>query len=300
MNLPASFTRTIRNTFRERGRLFLKALPGLVEEAAQRWQLTDIQAVPSLSYNFVAFARRRDADVVLKLGVPDPELTSEIRSLRHFAGRGTARLLESDSGRGMLLLERLRPGGQLASVADDAGATRIAAEVMLAIRRPTPSEPGFIQLSNWLLGFGRMQDRFAGGTAPLDRGLLDRAAAAARELMAENHAPMLIHGDLHHFNILNSDRGWLAIDPKGVIGPAAYEVGPFLLNPWVATGVPADAPRLMARRLAIFSEMLGLERGRLRDWGLAHAVLSAIWSVEATEDWRPAMDCARILAASGD
>lgn len=298
MNLPASFVDRIQNTFAERGRLFLRALPGLIEEAAQRWQLTDIHAVPILSYNFVAFARRTDADVVLKLGVPDPELTSEIRSLRHFAGRGAARLLESDSGRGMLLLERLHPGRQLASVTDDAEAARIAAELMLAIRRPAPSEPGFIQLSSWLLGFSRMQARLAGGEAPLDRRLLDQAAAAARELLAEEHMPMLIHGDLHHFNILSSDRGWLAIDPKGVIGPAAYEVGPFLFNTWVVTGVPADAPRLMASRLAIFSEMLGLERERLRNWGLAHAVLSAVWSVEAGEDWRPAMDCARILAAA--
>lgn len=298
MRLPPSFILTILNTFGERGRLFLKALPGLIDEAAQRWQLSDIHAVPNLSYNFVACARRLDAEVVLKLGVPDPELTSEIRSLRRFAGRGAARLLESDSGRGMLLLERLRPGDQLAGVADDAEATRIAAQVMLAIRRPAPTEPGFIQLSSWLQGFSRVQDRFAGGTMPLDRRLFDRAAAAAGELLAENHMPMLIHGDLHHFNILSSDRGWLAIDPKGVIGPAAYEVGPLLLNPWVVTGVPADATRMIARRLAILTQELRLGRERLRSWGLAHAVLSAIWSVEAQEDWRPAMDCARILSAA--
>jgi streptomycin 6-kinase len=198
----------------------------------------------------------------------------------------------------MLLLERLYPGEQLSAVTDDAEATRIAARVMLAIRAPAPSEPGLIRLSSWFLGFSRVQDRFARGRGPLDRRLFDQAAAAARELLVEDHLPMLIHGDLHHFNILNSDRGWLAIDPKGVIGPAAYEVGPFLFNTWVVTGVPADAPRLMAQRLAILSEMLSLERERLRNWGLAHAVLSAIWSVEAKEDQRPAMECARILAAS--
>jgi len=297
LRLPDSFIRTIGNTFGERGRLFLTALPGLIEEAAQRWQLSDIQAVPHLSYNFVAFARRMDADVVLKLGVPDPELTSEIRSLRRFNGRGVARLLESDSGRGMLLLERLHPGAQLATVADDAQATRIAAEVMLAIRRPAPAEPGLIQLSSWCMGFDRLRERFAGGSGPLDRLLFEQAAGAASDLLAEGHAPMLIHGDLHHFNILSSDRGWLAIDPKGVIGPAAYEVGPFLINPWCVTGLAADAPRAMAGRLAILSEMLGLRRDTLRTWGLAHAVLSAVWSVEAAEDWRPAMECARILAA---
>ena len=79
MNLPRSFTRTVQNTFGERGRLFLHALPELIEEAAARWELSDLQPAPVLSYNFILFARRAGAEVVLKLGVPDRELTSEVR-----------------------------------------------------------------------------------------------------------------------------------------------------------------------------------------------------------------------------
>jgi len=297
VNLPSAFTQNIENTFGERGRLFLRALPTLLEEAAQRWQLTDLQRAEHLSYNYITFARRGEAQVVLKLGVPDRELTSEIRSLRHFAGRGAVRLLESDSGRGMLLLERVTPGESLAALADDAQATHIAAELMLALRRPIPSEAGLIQLADWFLGLQRFRERFDGGTGPLDRGLFGKAESVARDLLHENQLPALIHGDLHHFNILSSGGNWLAIDPKGVLGPAAYEVGPFILNPWMVTGIPPDAPRLMSARIAMLAEVLQLEQERIRNWGFAHAVLSAVWSLDANADWRPAMECAQILSA---
>jgi len=300
MHLPASFIQTIENTFGQRGRLFLRALPTLLEEAAERWQLSEIRPAQQLSYNFIAFARRREAEVVLKLGVPDRELTSEVLSLGYFAGRGAVRLLDSDSEHGMLLLERLRPGAQLASLADDTRATHIAAGIMLALRRPAPPETGLIRLADWFRGLGKFRGQWGGGTGALDAHLFEQAQTASRDFFAEDHVPTLIHGDLHHFNILSSERGWLAIDPKGVIGPAACEVGPFLMNPWAVVGVPPEAPKLMRDRVATLSEALSLEKERIRKWGLAHAVLSAVWSLEVNEDWRPAMECARILAALED
>jgi streptomycin 6-kinase len=108
---------------------------------------------------------------------------------------------------------------------------------------------------------------------------------------------MLIHGDFHHFNVLSSERGWLAIDPKGVVGPAAYEVGPLLINPWDEFLTRPDPVRLTGRRIAILAERLGFERERVRDWGLAHAVLSAWWTIEESAgDPRYSMDCARMIA----
>lgn len=300
MNLPASFTKTILSTFGHRGHDFLASLPDLVAEAAHRWQLTEIEPVPNLSYNFVAFARRSPSEaseVVLKLGPPNPEFTSEIAALRLFDGRGAGRLLDADAAGGMCLLERLRPGEMLANLKDDAQASHIAADLMLQLWRPMDPRPDLIRLRDWFKGFERLRTRYEGSTGLLDRGLVERAEAAATDFLAEAYAPTLIHGDLHHFNILSSERGWLAIDPKGVIGPAAYEVGPLLINPWVVSGVVPETAQLTAQRISILSERLGLEKQRIRDWGLAHAVLSAWWSLEDNSDWRPAMDCATILAA---
>ena len=296
MNLPADFQQTVQAAYGPRGQAFLNSLPELVHEAARRWGLTDLCPATNLSYNFVEFANCRGQEVVLKLGVPHRELTSEIASLRIFEGRGTVRLLEADAELGMLLLERLRPGQMLASLTDDAQATHIAADVMLSLRRPGTADPSLIRLQDWLDGFHRLRARFEGGTGPLDRRLVEHAEAEALDFFREEYQPTLIHGDLHHFNILSSERGWLAIDPKGVVGPAAYEVGPFLINPWVVSSWPPDAPRLTQTRIAILSERLGLDERCLLEWGMAHAVLSACWSLEDNQDWQPAMQCARLFS----
>lgn len=99
-------------------------------------------------------------------------------------------------------------------------------------------------------------------------------------------AEALLHGNFHHFNVLKYARGWLVIDPKGVIGPHGYEVGPFLINP-VPKFLNGSNPKAQTeKRIVILSERLSMERQRIRAWGICHAVLSARWSVEDNDPGR--------------
>jgi streptomycin 6-kinase len=311
LNLPSSFTATILNTYRDDGRRWLAELPARIDEASRRWRLTHITPVENLSYNFVAYATRPSTaaspgsasaqGAVLKIGVPNPELTSEMAALRLFNGDGAARLLEADPERGMCLLERLRPGEMLAALADDDQRTHIAADVMLRLWKPVPvGEPApqglsFIELSDWFAGLDGLRPRFGGGTGPFPKRILEMAEALIPELFTTSSPPLLIHGDLHHFNILSSGRGWLAIDPKGVIGPPEYEVGPLLINPIPDFLRGGAAVRQAERRIAILSERLGFAPGRIRDWAVCHAVLSAWWDIEDSgEGSEYAIACAEV------
>jgi streptomycin 6-kinase len=110
----------------------------------------------------------------------------------------------------------------------------------------------------------------------------------------------IYNGDLHHENILLDARHgrWLAIDPKGLAGEPAYETGALLRNqlpdPWDS----ARARRMLARRVDQLAEQLGLERVRLRGWGLAQAVLSAWWRIEDEGyGWEPTIACTEALAS---
>jgi hypothetical protein len=78
LNLPPEFISNIEGGFGEAGKQFLANLPLAVDEASQRWSLTNVEPVSTLSYNFVAFANRGAEQVALKMGVPDPELKSEM------------------------------------------------------------------------------------------------------------------------------------------------------------------------------------------------------------------------------
>ena len=317
MNLPPEFLSNIQNTFQEDGHAFLKALPESIAEASARWNLTAVQPVPILSYNFVAFANRGDEQVVLKMGVPNREFRSEMAALRLFDGNSACRLIDYDEEKYWMLLERLNPGVMLSTLEDDEEATHIAAGVMQKIWRPMESGSllpdtqrqvspwhhgdavglqSFIRLSDWFDGLKRLRAMFNGGTGPLSEKLVERVERSVKEFFVENQKPVLMHGDFHHFNILSSERGWLIIDPKGVMGPACYEVGPLLMNPWGNLLSGKDYRRLTKRRIDILHERLGFERERIREWGLAHAVLSAWWGIEDNTGWEYSLAFAEMIA----
>ena len=295
--LPAHVTRTILALYGDGGRAWLDRLPALLSTCAERWSLRILPPFSELSYNYVAPAVRADGSpAVLKAGVPNPELATEIAALRFYAGRGIVRLLDADPAWGVLLLERLQPGTLLSTLEDDEEATRIAAGVMRALWRPAPAGGPFPDLPRWFAALGGLRRRFDGGTGPLPLFLVELAERLLPDLLATAAAPVLLHGDLHHMNILRAEREpWLALDPKGVIGEPAYEVGAFLYNPLGFSSRPG-LPRLLARRLDILAAELGLERERLIAWGIAQAVLSACWSVEEGGGWEEVLVCAEVLA----
>ncbi|RIK53375.1 MAG: aminoglycoside resistance protein [Chloroflexi bacterium] len=295
--LPDAFVQTVHDVHGARGAAWLAALPGLIDGCARRWGLTVLPPF-ALSYNYAAPAFTGDGrSVVLKLGVPNPELTCEIAALRLYAGRGAVQLLEADEAQGILLLERLLPGTPLRDLPDDDQATRIAAEVMQALWRPLPPDHPFPTTARWAAGLERLRARFDGGTGPLPAALVDRAEGLFRDLLASSAPPRLLHGDLHHENILAAQRApWLALDPKGLAGEPAYETGALLRNPPGVETWP-DLRRIQARRVAILAEMLDLEPQRIAGWALAQAVLSAWWSVEDHgSGWEAAIQIAEGMA----
>ncbi|MGZ9223443.1 MAG: aminoglycoside phosphotransferase family protein [Anaerolineales bacterium] len=296
MNLPSEFVHNIEGVFGNEGRQFLANLPSLIHAASHKWGLTDVKPSSNLSYNFVAFAIRGNEQVVLKMGVPNREMKSEMAALRLFNGEGACRLIDHDEEKCWMLLERLRPGVMLSTLEDDEEVTHIAADVMQKIWRPVPEDDVFIRLSDWFDGLKRLRSRFDGGTGPLNEKLVERVEHSVKEFFAENHKPVLTHGDFHHFNILSSERGWLVIDPKGVIGPACYEVGPLLINPWGNLLGRHNYRRMTQRRIDILHERLGFERERIREWGLAHAILSSWWSIEDHGDWHYTTEFAEMIA----
>ncbi len=300
--VPEPLSKTVRDIHGEAGEDWLRGLPGLLDKCARRWSLSLGSPFPHVAYNYVAPADRADGGrVVLKVGFPSRELEAEIEAMRLYGGRGIARLIDADAAWGAMLLERVEPGTTLAAALPEIGderATSIAAGVMRALWRPVPLDHTFPMIAKWAQGIERQRKRSREGTEPLPTTLVEEAEAVFDELTRRRGEPVLLHGDLHHTNILAATREpWLAIDPMPIVGERAYEVGTFLLNPH--TLLPAPDPReVLRRRLHIFAEELDLDRERLRICGVAQAVLSACWSLEDHgEGWEDAIACAEHLVA---
>lgn len=226
--------------------------------------------------------------MVLKLSLPGQAVRAEADALAGFGDAVAARLLAADPAEGALLLERLRPGTPLSDLADDDTATRIAGGLIGAMRRPVPAGALLAEAAGWV----RLLDRARDEAWPLPPGMPDRAAGLFRELAASAPAPVLLHGDLHHGNILRDGAGWRAIDPRGLAGDPAFEAAALLRNPPGAAAVARNA----ARRIAILAETAGLDPRRVAAWGYAAAVLAACWALEDAEDASPWSMAAAALA----
>jgi streptomycin 6-kinase len=198
-------------------------------------------------------------DAVLKLNAPSHfEADHEADALARWAGRGAARLLARDDARRALLIERCRPGTTLW----EAGVDEVPVVASLLPRLSVKAEAPFPfrlladEAARWAEEVPR---RYRLHGRPFERRLLERAVDVFRS--TDGSANWLANQDLHGGNVLRAQREpWLVIDPKPLVGERELDGVGLLRN--------AASPR---RWLDVLAE-LGLDRERLRGWGLAHAL----------------------------
>ena len=247
-----------------------------MDERVRAWGV-DIEKILDTESSVLAFGRRNRQPVVLKMIKRPGDEWFAGPVLEAFNGRGVVRVL--DYADGAMLLERLLPGRSLFGTEgiDDEAATEILAEVIGGMS--AASAPDTATVEAWSDGFRRYAER---GTAEISAALVEAACRLYAELCHSQSSTRLLHGDLHHYNVLlDSQRGWVAIDPKGVVGELAYEVGAALRNP-VERPATFAAPATIERRVGCFAEVLGLTAERVLAWAFAQAILAAIWEVEDT------------------
>ena len=223
----------------------IAALAAVAREVAAEWQVELGEPFALARYSYVAAA---GDDAVLKVTPPeDDEADEEADALELWAGDGAVRLLRRDRMRRALLVERARPGDDIAGLPDDE-ATAIAVEVGRRLWRPAAAP--FRWIGDWVPRW-------------LDNAKGHPLVPLARELYGSLDVgrDVLVHGDLHHHNILHSARGPLAIDAKAMLGEPEYDIPSFLWNP-----IPYRMdPGVTARRLAAFAGV-GLDQERMRKW----------------------------------
>ncbi len=294
-HLPKSFKRNILDLHAEEGEQWIEDLPNLIAEMSEKWSLAVDGPFPDLSYNFVAPCVCADGtNAVLKISYneKDSVILSEAKFLTLVDGKGAVKLLRFDKNYCALLLERLIPGENLIELAktDDEQATANAIRVMKKIRRPPPKNVRFPTLENWVSSFLRA------GKTNFDFAGVKKAQKIFHRLIGSSEQNLL-HGDLHHQNILSARRNsFLAIDPKGIVGDIGFEISVFLNNPrgWLLTN-PDCRKITTQRRVEQFAEAFDIEPRDLREWAYAEAVLSAWWTVEdGGSDWEKWLACAEI------
>lgn len=304
--IPDAFRETIPRIFGEGGCVWLAELPEIVARCRERWELASVMPVADLSVNYVAFAVTEVGEAaVLKIGVPHRELFTEMTALQCYGGQRMVPCLDADRALGAMLLERLTPGQMLTALGDNAAETRVAADIMRALPLPCPTEQELPTFAEWLkTAFARLRVERGPGCGPLGRRLVEQADVAFADIQSSSQGDVLLHGDLHHENILFDERrGWTAIDPKGVIGDATLEVGRFLHNQLPCTLPLGEKQRRIEERADILAAELGASRERILACALIDKVLSLSWALEdshVTADWPGGVEVAELLAKMAD
>lgn len=250
-----------------------------LQAKAADWNVM-IEETRETETSLLGFGVRAGVRVVLKITKKSGDESHSGKVLSAFAGDGVVRVYESETD--AVLLERLEPGGDLVDLVrrgEDDESTRILAQVIGKLaHRVAPAECPTV--ADWGRGFDRYLES---GDQQIPRALVQQARYMYHELTLSQRNTMLLHGDLQHYNVLfDNVRGWVAIDPKGVVGELEYEVGALLRNP-VELPELYKSPETVKRRLEIVTDVLGFAYDRALNWSLAQSVLSEIWDIEDSQ-----------------
>ena len=234
--------------------------------------------------------RWRGEPAILKVASHDEERRGG-KLMEWYSGTGAARVLARKGD--ALLLERLigkRTLSDMARHGKDDDATRILCRTAIALHAPRdqPRPNDLVPLDIWF--------RTLEIAASHHGGMFATCAGVARSLLAEQREPVVLHGDLHHGNVLDGGaRGWLVIDPKGLLGERGFEYANLFRNPDLETAL---APGQIGRRARIVAREADLDGGRVLNWVVAYAGLGAAWSLEEGDDPRPGLTIAEQAAGA--
>lgn len=255
------FAQNIFNAFGAKGQNWLNDIPNIIEKSAEKWQLTNIVAVKNMTWNYVCFAKQGNQDVVLKLAYEKNSFDTEYQALKDLQGLVIIRMLDHDTQYKALLLERALPGNSLKF---HQGQNKLAIYCRLIKSLSRAKNKNHTHIREWLKIIDEITD------SRISNELISAAKKIRAELLNSIKNPQLCHGDLHLDNIIQSNKKWLAIDPKGVIGEIAFEASAFDFE--------SDG------QIKELSNSLEIDSNRLISWIFLRNILSAQWFIEDNGD----------------
>lgn len=285
--LPEKFVKNTLEVCPESGEKWFNDLPQIIESLSEKWQMKVEKPFENLSYNYVAPCICADGnEAVLKIALPlnNPEFFNEAKYLQIQDGDGAVKVLNFDKELRAMLLEKLNPGKHLKEIfaGNEQSAVEVTADLIKKNRRKASADSEFILLEVWFENFFKRARN-----TEFPREYLKHTEEIFYEFNNSSQK-FLLHGDLHHENILSAEREpFLVIDPKGIVGELGFETGAFLNNhaSWLAGDI--NLREKLIKAVAHFSEAFEIEPRDLYKWAFAQMVLSIWWTFEdGGQNWR--------------
>ena len=276
MKLNSAFIKNIHVTYGQEGHAWLDNLSDHLEKLSAQWNFQIIHPVKDISYNFVAVVKLKSGLAILKTAPSAARLMVEAEWLKAHK-KSVPTIFQIDKKNNAYLMEKLEPGislKYLVKEGQDEKATRIISQVILDLQSADTLLPmNYQHISEHVSAYAFLRQH-------MDANIIERVESIFNELCADRSNDIILHGGLHHDNILQSNTSWSVIDPHGYIGDPCAEIGPMIFNPLDC--FPAHLPMqdIIERRLSILAEMLPFDLGHIKAWAFCLALRSAAWDVE--------------------
>jgi streptomycin 6-kinase len=263
----------ILDIYGNKGKEWLAQLPTLIAELANKHQLIDLQPVANMSFNYVASGFQNEKPIILKLGLDEKALANEADCLRALAQHGAAKVIAHEPD--MILMQRANPGTTLKEYFpdNDKQAVSIVCQSMQLLHKAEiPKQHHFLPLNELL--------RTLDNDLDIPHPVLSKARPLRDDLLASTDKIVLLHGDLHHENILKHGDGWLVIDPKGFVGDPVFDLCAFIHNPIPALLEQDNPIEIIDHRIQACAAALGFSKQRIQTWLYVKSVLCWAWCLD--------------------
>lgn len=280
MQIPEYFKNKMISMFGQEGQTWVEDSPQILDQCIKKWNLTNCSFIKDMSVNLVCFAESPDyGEVVLKIDGPHPEKYTEMKAMSLYKGRNMCQCYDTDMNLGALLLERIIPGCDLTVVEDTHTQLMIAAELISKLPIQVKKNHGIPTYADKInRAFKRARKENIVGGKMLS--FIDEAERLFSQLENGDRPKVLLHGDLHHWNILQDQNGaWKAIDPQGVIGAACMESARFMDNHINMVEEDKKSEHL-DEMIRVFSTKFGETKRTIAICLFVLCVLSTCWTFE--------------------
>lgn len=273
------------------GEAFYRDTVSRLQLYAEKWALNSLAFIPSYSANLVfTCISKSHGPAVLKLANPAfGTMATEYGALREYGGGGFCRLYEADPEGSALLLERIRPGRPLRDESSLETRLSVFCSLYEGLHLPSSNPERYPTYQGWV---EKITDEMS--RRPEWAGLyahMKRAKQICSSVSAAYSRKMLLHGDLHHDNMLLGEGGrYVIIDPKGVVGDPVFDVPRFVLNEF-GDDITDELYGKITGILAALERRLRIPLETLKECLYVETVMGLCWSAEdgAGEEERPSM-----------
>ncbi|WP_010275333.1 aminoglycoside phosphotransferase family protein [Paenibacillus senegalensis] len=261
------------------GRAFYQKVLGDLASYAEQWQLSSFQLVPSFSANLVLTCFSESyGNAVFKIGGPSSDISAECSALSEYNGTPFCRVFEADLENQVMLAERICPGTPLRNEASLEKRLAVFCTLYQDLHRSSEQAENYPTYLEWVSKITEYMSKRDDCTE-LYR-YMKRAKELCFSICEKYPRNMLLHGDLHHDNILlGQDGGYRIIDPKGVVGDPVFDVPRFLLNEY-GEEITRELYDDMNKMIGVLEKELGIPNEILRQCLYVETAMGVCWSVE--------------------